>query len=376
MAATASPTAFPWERTPLPSLPTQTTPTYNDMKRLHLRINADTMSVFSAGGNGRLGHLALVVPPATYEALSGGVPFVAPEHPGTHPVHPAGATAAQITEGNRAHLALTNVFNTSVAVETAIKTRLLAAVPHEYIEELADDDVEYGNQSVLAILTHLDTKFGTITSEQLRDNSESLDRDWSPVDTSIDTFWSHIKERRAFATAGGNPISERTVVGSVIANFERNGLFPLAINKWNDLDSADQTFERLKSEFTKADKERRRLLTVRAAGFHGNAVAAAATNTTPAEQALVAPAAAPPSLGTTAPKAWHYCWSHGTNSSHASTDCRHPQSGHNNAATFDNMLGGCNLIQRRRGERAVWKAPPRRAANAATAPAAAPTASD
>ena len=41
---------------------------------------------------------------ANYALLPNTVPFVIPVHPGIHPGHAAGTTAAQITETNRAYL--------------------------------------------------------------------------------------------------------------------------------------------------------------------------------------------------------------------------------------------------------------------------------
>jgi hypothetical protein len=83
--------------TPLPNK----RPTVADLLLLNQEITANAVSVHSLGGNGLLGHYALVVDPATYQLASNNVAFVAPAHPGPNPVHIAGATSAQITESNR-----------------------------------------------------------------------------------------------------------------------------------------------------------------------------------------------------------------------------------------------------------------------------------
>lgn len=47
----------------------------------------------------------------------------------------------------------------------------------------------------------------------------------------------------------------------------------------------------------------------------------------------------------------HYCWTHSSNNSHASIDCRFPRDGHKTAATFDNQMGGATEYPSNRGKR-------------------------
>jgi hypothetical protein len=171
----ATPTTFAFQQRPLPVLPKHPLPGWLELHELHKAINANAISVHTNGGNGALGFLALTVPPATYQAQSGGIPYVAPINPGLHPVHAANATTAQITEANRLHQMKTRLFEQHNAVKQALKHQLLAAVPDEFIRPLANNLTQYATVSVLAILTHLDARFGRITDEQLRDNKENLD---------------------------------------------------------------------------------------------------------------------------------------------------------------------------------------------------------
>ena len=57
----------------------------------------------------------------------------------------------------------------------------------------------------------------------------------------------------------------------------------------------------------------------------------------------------------------YYCWTHGGtyNKNHTSKTCTKKAEGHNCEATFENMLGGNNTLQRKRGETAIWKPKPR-----------------
>ena len=52
-----------------------------------------------------------------------------------------------------------------------------------------------------------------------------------------------------------------------------------------------------------------------------------------------------------------YCWSCGCNRSHFGPGCNFKKEGHKDEATLDHMMGGCNLIQRHKNEKAKWNTP-------------------
>jgi hypothetical protein len=211
----ATRTAFAFQRRPLPALQKHPEPGWLELHELHNAINANAISVHSNSGNGALGFLTLTVPPATYLEQSGNIPYVAPTNPGVHPVHLAGAAAAQIAETNRDHQTRTHLFDQHNAVEQALKEQLLATIPDEFIWPLANELTQYATVLVLTILTHRDTRYGHITNDQLLTNKEHMNRMWSPTD-SIDSFWRHIHQCHALATAAVDPISDRTTMASVL----------------------------------------------------------------------------------------------------------------------------------------------------------------
>jgi predicted acyl esterase len=131
----------------------------------------------------------------THIEQSGNIPYIAPANPGVHPVHLAGATAAQMTEANHDHQSRTLLFDQYNAVEQALKHQLLAAIPNEFIRPLTNELTQYTTVSVLTILTHLDTRYGHITENQLCTNKENMDHTWSTMD-SFDSFWHHIHQCR------------------------------------------------------------------------------------------------------------------------------------------------------------------------------------
>jgi hypothetical protein len=121
------------------------------LDRFLLPLRANAISVASNGGNGHLGHLALVVNPDVYEDQSGGIAFVAPANPGTHPVHPENATGPQITEINRSHLARKAEFKEYTDTGNALKALIIVAVPEHF--QLVPPGVHRANAAERSIRT-------------------------------------------------------------------------------------------------------------------------------------------------------------------------------------------------------------------------------
>jgi hypothetical protein len=343
-------------------------PTLHTLKLLHIEINANAVSVPSNRGNGTLGHLALVVTPATYNIASNNVAFIPPPNPGAAPVHPPQATQAIITETNRQFLADLNEFRTYNTTEAAIKKLLITAVPATFINHVRDEMLGFANISVLTILTHLDTTYGKLTTDDLDLNMANMHQDWNPS-TPLETLFEQIRKCRAFA-ADTDPISESTAVRAIIQNLEKTGAFTDAIRDWRKRADVDKTLANLRTDFTHADRERQRHLTSQSAGYHNSAVAL---------QNIALSATTPPTtnsrtLAIAQKPTYHYCWSHGygPNQDHTSASCKFPAVGHRNDATVLNMLGGCNIIHRKRGEQGVFVKPIRANPTANTATPIAP----
>lgn len=342
-------TPFPHDvLTPLPN----ERPTVATLRLLNQEITTNAISVYSTGGNGLLGHYALVANNATYLAASNNVPFVAPVHPGQNPVHLAGATSAQITETNRRHAADLVEFNTYRKTDASLKKQLLAAVPGTYINRLKHQQLGFANITTLAILEHLQTTYGTLTIDELTANVQKMNKPWSPNE-AIETLFEQIRECQVFAAAT-DPISDRMALRAALDNVEKSGVFGDAVRDFRKLAEVDKTYNRFVTTFNQADSERLRLLTTQAAGYHSASTAISINN----HQALAASTTGtkPESI-----KEIYYCWTHGVgfNHEHTSATCKAPQSGHRSEATVTNMLGGNNFVRRQRNEKQVYVAPSR-----------------
>ena len=308
------------------------------------------MAVASNLGGGTHGYLGATLPPAEYNILPGAQPFVPPVHPGAHPGHPTAATAAQITETNRAYAESKEDFDKYKLVIESIKQQILAAVDHTYLQNLEHNFFGFANVTIVQFMTHLNDTYGEIEPDDLASNLKRLDEPWNPADP-IEDLWQRITDITTFADDGGSPISAVTVVTSTLAVIEATGLFGDAVYDWRKRPANQWTLNNFKDDFYRANKERLRKLTTGQAGYHG---ASNATETTANTVAGTTPTVATPGGGTNTGTGavivndtkMYYCWTHGLgkNKQHTSATCNNKAEGHKDNATINNMQGGNNKI--------------------------------
>jgi len=243
-------------------------------------------------GNGRQGHLALTICEAKYLAITGNVAFVPPLNPPLQPEQAASNTGPQITEANRMHLEL---FSTYQAVDRALRSLILAAVPHVYVNPLSHDITGFRNVSALTIMASIWERYGTITQAELAKNLTRMSSLWNLPQPITDLFLQ-LTRGSQFASNGSEPIalSQLLRIGyTLIANTR---LFAEACREWRKIRDIDKNMDTFQALFTGTEQDRSSLLTTSSqAGFHaGNATAAipttlsapAATIPPPTEHAL------------------------------------------------------------------------------------------
>ena len=324
------------------------TPTNVTLKSMTKEIYTNARSVYSTRGGGTNGHLAIVMPAAAYLTRTG-IAFDVPPHPGPTPIYPNQANVAQRAEVNRAYDKAMGEFKLYIKVTEELKKQIIAAVDKTFIKILDDREFGYSDVSCLDILTHLKTTYGTIESEDIEANRNSLSTEWD-IDTPIEELWEKCKEVQQYSEAAGpgHAINDQTVIHLTLSVFEKTGVFDSSVETWRAKVEADRTLVTFKAHFNKANKERARKLTAKAAGYHGANAAKSLTNEKAATTANTNTSENNEGIRI-GPNTWmYYCWSHGlcTNDAHTSIKCTRRKEGHKEEATADNMMGGCNLIRR------------------------------
>ena len=320
------------------------------VRALRQQVNANASAVPTSLGGGNHGHLGAVMTAAQYTAATGGAAaavaaYNAPNRPANPQFH---GTAAVVAGQQATYTREKETYLTHTALTRQIKSQLITAINPVYIAALAHEQTGYANVMIPQILDHLETNYGTINQDDLTQNALELEAEWDP-ETPIETVFTKVLQCQRFATAGGDPISDLTVLRNTLDVFERSGALEDAITDWRKKAVADRTWTNFQTHFKQANRECKRKATSKEAGYAAANAASATTNTAPV-QAAAAP---------TNDSKMHYCWTHGYgfNASHTSASCTNKAAGHIDTATVDNMQGGNNKIRRRRGEQAVYRPP-------------------
>jgi uncharacterized phage-associated protein len=323
------------------------------MTILQREINSNSTSVHSDRGDGNLGHLVLTMPIARYNALVGpNNLFVVPVNPGPHPIFPANATAAMVTETTRIHTVELAEYRTYTATDRALRALIIAACPLTYIKTLQDRELGFTNVTTIALLTHLWTNYGTIEPGDISENTARMTTPWHPP-SPIEDLFDQIEKATEFATAANSILPESLVVETAYNLVAATGLFTDDCKAWRARPIAQKTWDDFKIYFLAQSKDRSRV-TTSTAGFHSansavTDLAAANAKYAALEKKYKAlTKKAPPSATATptGPKKLTYCWSHGisSNVSHTSMTCKKREPGHREDATMENRLLGSDTV--------------------------------
>jgi hypothetical protein len=318
--------------------------------------------------------------------------FPVPNNPGPSAAVVACMTAAVIAETTRLHREARQVYCTYHNVDQAIKKLIIESFDDAYLNALSDEIVSYANCTSLQLLTHLLTYYAMIAPTELTQNYERLNTPYDP-NLPIETLFQQIQDTRAFAVAGRQPYGAAMIVNFAYTLVFNTGLFPDACRAWKSRAIAGKTWAQFKIDFATAHREFRLTnQTAQQSGFHSanmmieqgrdesmqdtvDAIAqlAAATasdrgtvatltmtnaklaNQLEAAHALIAQLKneiamlknkiKPSWQGQRPVKTTNndsYCWSHGYQvaKSHTSATCNMKKSGHQDAATNIDTMGG------------------------------------
>ena len=330
-------------------------PTFAQIQGLKQEMISNAVSVHSQRGNGALGHAVIVLGQVEYNALVGPANhWVQPPNPGPQPIIPANATQHMILAIQSQWERDTREWETYFSTEKALKRLLLQAIDKTYISSLADPLFGYTNVSVHQILRHLETTYAALDPDALFKNLEELRSPWEPAE-SMEPLWQRGVNAQRMATAGGEPITDGTLLMIFRDILKNTGVFTLDLRDWDRLPAAQKTLANFQTTFTEANKERIKNLTTDEYSRSGTP-----TLSTPPRGSTfsaIGNSKGPVLLCKPTGTKLAYCWSHGvsTNEEHNSMTCTRKASGHQDDATIDDMKGGNNTIRRKPREKNVYK---------------------
>jgi hypothetical protein len=205
-------------------------PTFEDLKAIRGLLNTNTMSVASYEGEGRHGHLGIIMTSEEYFAIAVDV-FPVPNNPGPSSAVVVDMTAAVIAETTRLHREATQVYPTYHNVDQAIKKLIIEFFDNAYLNALSDEIGGYVNCTSLQLLTHLLTYYAMIAPTELKQTYERLNTPYDP-NLPNETLFQQIQDARDFAVAGGQPYGAAMIVNVAYTLIFKTGLFPDACRAW------------------------------------------------------------------------------------------------------------------------------------------------
>ena len=284
------------------------------------------------------GYIGLVVHGPTYDRITGNAqPYQLPVHPG--PTVPAGANQLSAYHNEENHKRQLKRFEDYKTASKTIKDAVLSTVPEAFIATLSDPDVGFGNVTILQIFDHLMATYGTVTREDLDQNEEELKAPWTPA-TPIEDLWLQAAKAQLFPPAS-DALSDNYILRALVQNVRNTKSFDSTLKRFDELPTVDQTLARFKLEMNKTYRTWVRAnqnSTAAEAGYSSVNLAQTPATPTPASKYSC-------KWGT---KTYTYCWSHGLSEvkdnipEHNSSTCNNRHEGHQEAATFDNRMTGCN----------------------------------
>ena len=357
-------------------------PTPKGVRRLKKEIYMCARYVDSDAGGGNHGHLGMVMNAADYAAAApGAAAWADPINPAP-PAFAAGVAAYQMQNDLNNYELEKNDYTIAQSLEGKLQEMILKAVQRAYLNALADPVFGFAGVRVRDMLDHLQNNYGTITHDDLEANEEELKLEWDPS-SATEIVFDNAHECQAFATAGGDQITDQKVMREVLKTFEKSGVLGDAVKDWRKKPAAAKTVANMRTHFLQANQRRLRVKTSATAGYGtANAATIQGTNdnngmismspddlqrllamySANAATRVAAPAPPNPPPPAQHPQGgYYYCWTHGLsmNPNHTSATCNRQAPGHQATATLTNMMGGNNSIARRRGERAVYRRPQR-----------------
>ena len=234
-------------------------PTTATLITLQAEIRDNAQSVQSDLGGGANGHLGLVCSAETYQALVPGVqPYIRPENPGRLEVAQGEMIQFQITQARAEHTEETRVFREVLGVERAIIQQMVVAIEPKYLRALRTPGTNKLNHNIPDILHHLFTTYGDVTPSDLRELTLRVENLSYPPSEPVDSIFVEIDDLAAIAEIAGAPITSTQKINMAYIHFQKCHIFKSALNKWDDREPQEKTWDQFKIHFREAHKSLRR----------------------------------------------------------------------------------------------------------------------
>ena len=371
-------------------------PTTATLITLWNEVKANAQAVHCTLGGGDHGHLGLVCSSETYATLvPGNTPYIKPPNPGRLRIEGT-ETQYQIAQRKDKHAEALRIFQEYLGVERALLQQIVAAIEPKYLKTLQNSVTNKIVKSIADIFDYHFETYGDITPQELWHLTTQVESMHVPPNKPVHTIFTEIDDLGTIAKLARALMTEQQKINMAYLLLQQTQVYSNALNRWNQQDFDNQTWENFKAHFREAQKALRRtgVLTLQETLNHTEIVnlvqqgvqqalatsqpQTTETHTTPPFACI--PAVEEISLPTTTTSAnsitsditiqtlqqqlqmmqkmmemiqqtsknkkpnrrkplTKYCHTHGL-CNHTSPECRTPAGGHKMEATLNNQMGG------------------------------------
>ena len=229
-------------------------PSYETLKRMFNEVKANATSVPSTLGGGQHGHLGLVLPDIEY-ALISATAFVRPAQPANLNI-PATATQHIVRTMTQVHDRETQVFNTVLGVEKALRQQIVAALEPAYLLSIKDRVTNSLNHPVSFIFrNHLFTRYGKVKPQALSEVEIRVRTMQYDITQPPDVIYIAIEDLMDMATAARAPFTQVQAINFAYNILNATGRFKDSIIEWGRRPIVEHTWVNFKLHFTNAHEE-------------------------------------------------------------------------------------------------------------------------
>jgi hypothetical protein len=147
---------------------------------LKCQINNNAASIPSRQGDGTHGHLGIVLDTIQYLVVSSNMPWFTPKYPGGRPNLAPATTAVQSEQITCQHDTDLEAFGLCNRSSNALKQQLTLSVNGRFLCALEDPTFGFMTTTMLAMLQHFDSTYGTLTPRKVEANHLELSKPCNP----------------------------------------------------------------------------------------------------------------------------------------------------------------------------------------------------
>ena len=231
-------------------------PTIDTVSRILRQVKRNAQKVQTALGGGQLGYLALCISAEVYNNLPNSALFIRPVRPDPFQLEGEGGICtrnaiaallpAEIAEQKASYDLSVRQYNECQAVEQALRTQIVEAVPDEYLDPLRNPDTDMIHDSIPDIINYLTTNFCRMTEEELNMREDEVKNFAFDPEQPVEIVFNKIKAFQDVCTMTRHDKTDRQLVGLAYLIFNKTRAYTDALKVWNAKPEDIKTYMNMK----------------------------------------------------------------------------------------------------------------------------------